>query len=83
MTTKLTLTIDDQVIDSAKAYAREKGESLSGIVENYLKSITTPDEQSPAISDRVSKMMGVINLPDDFDYKKELGNAIIKKYKQA
>lgn len=33
MTTKLTLTIDDSVIDSAKKYARHNGKSLSGIVE--------------------------------------------------
>lgn len=79
MTTKLTLTIDDQVIDSAKEYARKKGESLSGIVENYLKSITGREEPNLAISDKVKKMMGVISLPDDFDYKKELGNAISKK----
>ncbi|WP_369817392.1 DUF6364 family protein [Pedobacter sp. Leaf41] len=37
--TKLTLTIEDTVIDSAKKYARQKGKSLCDIVENYLKSI--------------------------------------------
>lgn len=81
MTTKLTLTIDDSVIDSAKEYAREKGESLSAIVENYLKSITTREEPNLVISDKVRKMMGVISLPDDFDYKKELENAIVQKHK--
>jgi len=78
MTTKLTLTIEDQVIDSAKEYAREKGESLSHIVENYLKSITAQNDTAVNISPRVSKLMGVIKLPDDYDYKKELGNAIAK-----
>jgi hypothetical protein len=80
MTTKLTLTIDDHVIDSAKEYARKKGESLSGIVENYLKSITAREEPNLVISDKVQKLMGVISLPDDFDYKKEIGTAIGKKY---
>jgi len=80
MTTKLTLTIEDQVIDSAKEYARKKGESLSGIVENYLKSITAREEPNLVISDKVKKMMGVISLPDDFDYKKEIGSAIAQKY---
>ena len=81
MTTKLTLTIDDSVIDSAKEYAREKGESLSAIVENYLKSITAREEPNLVISDKVRKMMGVISLPDDFDYKKEVANVIAQKYK--
>lgn len=80
MTTKLTLTMEDQVIDSAKAYARKKGESLSGIVENYLKSITAQEGANTALSPKVTKMMGVIKLPDDFDYKKELGSALTKKH---
>jgi Family of unknown function (DUF6364) len=81
MTTKLTLTMEDGVIDSAKKYARKKGESLSGIVENYLKSITTQEETREELSPKVTKLMGAIKLPEDFDYKKELGNALLKKYK--
>lgn len=83
MTTKLTLTIEDEVIDSAKEYARSEGKSLSAIVENYLKSITSRSASDLSISPKVSKMMGVIKLPDDFDYKRELGNALAKKYSQS
>lgn len=82
MTTKLTLTIDDSVINSAKKYAHKKGKSLSGIVENYLRSITAKEDTGEALSPEVSKLMGVIKLPKDFDYKKELGNALAKKYKK-
>lgn len=80
MTAKLTLSIDDQVIESAKKYARGKGKSLSGLVENYLKSITISESAVAGISPRVRKLMGSIQLPKDFNYKKELGNAIVKKY---
>jgi hypothetical protein len=80
MITKLTLTMEDQVIDSAKKYARQKGRSLSDIVENYLKSITTHEESIPVLSPKVAKMMGVIKLPKEYDYKKELGKALAKKY---
>ena len=41
MTTKLTLTIEEKVISSAKKYAQKKGKSLSNLVENYLKSISS------------------------------------------
>ncbi|RZJ48282.1 MAG: hypothetical protein EOO44_21310 [Flavobacterium sp.] len=81
MTTKLTLTMEDSVIDSAKKYARERGKSLSDIVENYLKSIATPDDNTEIISPKVLKMMGVIKLPQDYDYKQDLRNALTKKYK--
>ena len=40
MNTKLTLTIEKEVIQIAKAYAKEKGQSLSELVENYLKLST-------------------------------------------
>ncbi len=40
MNTKLTLTIESEVIKIAKEYAKDKGQSLSEIVENYFKFIT-------------------------------------------
>ena len=82
MTTKLTLTIEDKVIDSAKRYAQKNGKSLSHLVQNYLKSITTKETKEEVISAKVLKLMGVIKLPKDFDYKVELGNALAKKYQK-
>lgn len=81
MTTKLTLTIDDSVISVAKKYAKQKGESLSGIVENYLKSLTSNERKTEEISPRIIKLMGVIELPDNFVYKEELTKGLTKKYK--
>jgi hypothetical protein len=40
MDTKLTLTIEKEVIEIAKEYAKEKGQSLSEMVENYFKFVT-------------------------------------------
>jgi Family of unknown function (DUF6364) len=74
MRKKLTLTMDDQIIDSAKEYARKKGENLSGIVENYLRLLSARDNPDIAISARVRKMMGVIKLPEEYNYKKERGS---------
>ena len=82
MTTKLTLTIEDKVISSAKKYAQKKGKSLSHLVENYLKSISTKDTSNLPISPKVAKLRGIIKLPNDFDYKSELSNALSKKYKK-
>lgn len=78
MTTKLTLTIDDSVINSVKKYAKRKNTSVSDIVENYLKSITAEEDKTQGISPKVLKLMGSVRLPEDFDYKKELGNALLK-----
>ncbi len=81
MTTKLTLTIEDKVIDSAKKYAKQKGKSLSHLVENYLKSIAVKESDKDEISPKVLKLMGSVKLPEDFDYKTSLSSAIAQKHK--
>jgi len=40
METRLTLEMDTLVITRAQEYARQKGRTVSRIVEDYLKSIT-------------------------------------------
>ena len=37
MNTKLTLTIEQEIINKAKKFAKENNRSLSDIIENYLK----------------------------------------------
>lgn len=82
MTTKLTLTIDDGVIETAKKYAKMKGKSLSGLVENYLKTLGSQQEVGGEISPAILKLKGVIQLPEQYDYKKELTTGLAKKYKR-
>lgn len=80
MTTKLTLTLEEKVINSAKKYASRRGKSLSKIVEGYLKTISQNDPSEKKLLPKVAKLKGVIQLPESFDYKKELGKAIATKY---
>jgi len=80
MTVKLTLTIDPAVVSVAKKYAKRKGKSLSGIVENYFKTLTAADNSEEVSSPRILKLMGVIKLPDNFDYKKELARGLSKNW---
>ena len=80
MTTKLTLTIEQEVIKVAKNYAHSKGRSLSELIENYLKTLTTKTSNDKDLSPRVKKLMGAIKLPKDFDYKNTLTEELTKKY---
>ena len=80
MTTKLTLTIEDKVISSAKKYAQKNGKSLSHLVENYLKTISVKETNNLPLSPKVLKLMGIIKLPNNFDYKTELTYALSRKY---
>ncbi|MES1221709.1 MAG: DUF6364 family protein [Bacteroidota bacterium] len=80
MTTKLTLTIEEQVIKTAKKYAGKKGRSLSGLVENYLKTLAAEDNQKDEMTPRVKRLTGSIKLPANFDYKKMLEEGVAKKH---
>ena len=82
MNTKLTLTIEKEVIEEAKGYAKEKGQSLSDLVENYLKLLTKEKRKikSENLSPRVSRLRGILKVDKDFDYKKVLEEEIAKKY---
>lgn len=79
MNTKLTLTIDKSVIEDAKVFAKDQGKSLSQIIENYLKSLPV-EKRREELSPNVKKLIGVVKLPKDFDYKKELSEALAEKY---
>ena len=83
METKLTLRLNDSVIERAKLYARSHRISLSKMIESYLDSLTKEkkDESKSTITPLVESLSGVISLPSDFDYKKEYGDSIIEKYK--
>lgn len=82
MSTKLTLTLEKEVIEMAKKYAKDKGQSLSEIVENYFKFISEKRvvKKEKNLSSRVKKLRGVIKVDDDFDYKKILTEELSKKY---
>jgi plasmid stability protein len=85
MDTKLTLKLDKNVIEKAKIYAAEHKHSLSFMVENYLKAITSMEKtdanEDIKISDFVKSIsIDGVNLPEDFNYKKELTEILSKKY---
>ena len=81
MNTKLTLTIEQDIIDRAKKYARQKGRSLSAIVENYLRILTKDQEfKEVEITPLVRSLRGSFKAPDDFDYKEELSKELTRKY---
>ncbi len=81
METKLTLRLNDVVIERAKTYARNHKISLSKIVEAYLDSITKPLNDNSEITPLVESLIGVIDLPADFDYKTEYGDYLEDKYR--
>lgn len=82
MDTKLTLKLDQEIIEKAKQYASEKKISLSRIVENYLNSLTSDKENNDIqISPFVKSLSSGIEIPADYDYKKDRADYLEQKYK--
>jgi hypothetical protein len=84
MKTKLTLSIDPEVIARAKEEAQRRGTSVSDMVETYLAAVSKPDEpkQTIEISPLVKSFSGVIKLKEgeEFDYDKVRHEYLKEKY---
>ncbi len=83
MDTKLTLKLNQEIIEKAKLYASNKKLSLSRLIENYLNSLTNDvkKENEIEISPFVKSLSTGIKIPADLDYKKDYSNYLTEKYK--
>lgn len=82
MDTKLTLKLDQEIIEKAKHYASEKKLSLSRIIENYLNSLTSDKTNNDIqISPFVKSLSSGISIPANYDYKKDRADYLDQKYK--
>lgn len=92
MVTKLTLTMDKEIIEKAKAYAKESGRSLSSIAETYFRNLTTRKYTQSETADwqvnedsltyEIMQIAKKANVPDDIDYKEEIEKYREEKYQK-
>ena len=81
MNTKLTLSLDSKVIESAKKLSKKRGESISKIVETYLIKISKPIK-SNSVKSSILALRGMGgSVPNDFDYRKEIADYLIEKHR--
>ena len=78
MDAKLTLKLDQEIIEKAKKYASDKKLSLSRL--NSLTSQKKIDNELE-ISPFIKSLRTGIKIPADLDYKKEYGDYLSEKYK--
>ena len=83
METKLTLRLNDNVIERAKIYAKNQRISLSKIIESYLDSLTREKDNTEKIqiTPLVESLSGVIDQSDSLDYKNDYSDYLSEKYK--
>ncbi len=86
MKTKLTLNIDDKVIEKAKKFTSRKNISLSSVVENYLAELSTKNiskqrevPKKNTITQRIRKLTRPVQISDE-QIKKQWAQHLEEKY---
>jgi len=78
MRTKLTLSVDKELVHYAKQQARIDGTSISGIFSNFL--IARRAQSNQQATPKVSSMVGSLKRYNIDDSKAAVHSAYAKKY---
>ncbi len=81
MDKKLTLSLNQSVIEKAKNYAKSNNISLSKLIESYLSTLTKMSKKEAEITPLVKSLSGVIEIPSDFNEKEGYSEYLMEKYK--
>ena len=78
MTTKLTLSIDEEKVKKIKRYTKAKGISVSKFLEQQIDTVTSKSKKKQK---DVSKLLGAFGtVKEPFDWKAIKTEHLIKKY---
>jgi len=69
---KLTLSVDERVIERAKKYARVRGTSVSGLVEQLLDLAASGSEEPAVTPSVLGRLRGSLKGVDVSDYRRYL-----------
>jgi hypothetical protein len=69
---KLTLSVDERVVARAKQYARARGTSVSGLVEQMLDLAVSGSDREGVAPPVLSKLRGSMKGVDVPDYRRYL-----------
>jgi hypothetical protein len=79
--TKLTLSIEESVVEKAKQIAEANRTSVSAMFSRFVESLANRHELPRKIGPLTRKLSGVVKLPSCKNYKELLANALAEKYK--
>jgi hypothetical protein len=83
MYNKLTLNIEQNVIKDAKIYAKNQKRSVSKLVEEYLSTISSKNNENieyNSLGPITKELVGIIKIKENVNYKDILTEALIEKY---
>ncbi|MEO6882459.1 MAG: DUF6364 family protein [Bacteroidia bacterium] len=81
MNTKLTLSIEPELIKEIKKYSHQKGISISKIVQDYFTILTQKNKQKKKSAvDELSGMIEDLDIPENFNAETEREKYLLKKH---
>jgi hypothetical protein len=69
---KLTLSVDHHVVSRAKRYAKQKGVSISEMVEAYLAAVAGPSSPSMRDAPILRSLRGSLKKADLLEFRRHL-----------
>jgi len=78
--TKLTLSIDEAVVDKAKQIAQANKTSVSALFSQFVQSMAGQRARRAKIGPLTRKLSGIVKLPPEKGYKELLTEALMDKY---
>jgi hypothetical protein len=78
--TKLTLSVDLEIIKKAKDYANQQHTSLSRLVENFFKQLNKPTSEKYKNTKITNELIGIASVDKIKDSKDPKLSAILEKY---
>ena len=76
---KLTLSMDNQIVDQAKKLARDNNTSVSAMFVRFIQSVAVRDGKTIKPGPLTRKATGVVSLGSE-DYKDVIADALTEKY---
>jgi hypothetical protein len=83
MNKKITLNIDQKIIENVKKYAKKQKRSISNLIEEYLFSISLSvnnEIEYNELGPITRELIGIIKTNKNTDYKNILTDALMEKY---
>jgi hypothetical protein len=69
---KLTLSVDSRVVSRAKRYAKQRGVSVSEMVETYLAAVAEPHSPATREAPILRSLRGSLKKADIGEYRQHL-----------
>lgn len=77
---KLTLSIDKEIIKKAKKLAKEQGTSVSSMFSRLIQSMAKTNHQTPEIGPLTRELSGIMNVPTKKSPDEILSESLLEKH---